>query len=32
VVNEAAGRDPHQTPVAALFAQHVAPVHVLWAP
>jgi 6-phosphogluconolactonase len=32
VVNEAAGRDPHQTPIAALFDQHVAPVRVLWAP
>lgn len=32
VVNEAAGRDPQQIPVAALFDQHVAPVRVLWAP
>ncbi|MEJ0022262.1 MAG: hypothetical protein WDN76_01605 [Alphaproteobacteria bacterium] len=32
VVNDAAGHDPQQVPVAALFDQHVCPVRVLWAP
>lgn len=32
VVNEVAGRDPREAPVAALLNQRAAPVRVLWAP